>query len=40
MPFNAMELEMETISANCVYISIDDINVKYQKFSRLMHYIS
>lgn len=34
IPFNAKELEIETMPADCVYISIDDVGVKHQKSSR------
>ena len=34
IPFNARELEIETNSLDCVYISIDDVGVKHQKSSR------
>lgn len=34
IPFNANELEIETNPADCVYVYIDDIGVKYQKASR------
>lgn len=34
IPFTAEELDMESPSSECVYVSIDDVGVKHQKDSR------
>lgn len=34
IPFSAAEIKIESVPAECVYVSIDDIGVKHQKDSR------